>query len=78
MLRKTESIVSITSTSPRNVKLLFGAKAIHEFIQTLTDEPVTLPQVYHWIEQGYVPVQRISAKIIGNPRKIHAALAGED
>ena len=58
-------------------KLLFGGRAIQRFVQSFSDEPITLSMIYYWIEAGYLPVQRLGIKVVGNPATIREALHGQ-
>lgn len=54
--------------------LLLGAAAITDFINSLLDPATQVSKqvVYVWIEQHYIPVRRIGARIITSKRQLRA------
>lgn len=53
--------------------IMRGVEAIADFINKLSEEPVTRKQVYGWISKGLIPSGKLGKERIASKRRIREA-----
>jgi hypothetical protein len=55
--------------------LLWGAKAMADYISELSTESIPVSRIFHWIEAGHIPAGRMGGKLVGSKLAIRKRLA---